>query len=191
MSSITSRLVLRQLGEGEYRDLGIPAVLARGISLRPGQGLNDSSQIVQIASVTRDDDVDTRDAFRSFGSAIRWEVHGLRCEPLPMTVRRRTPATKRVTIGIADLSLEPVEVDLSLSHFAISGPPRSGRSTALRSIARQLEESGEAFAVVGPRYSPLSSVTLWMLGPYTGTSSVKNPGCVAPSPCWPGMGSRL
>ena len=159
MSSITSRLVLRQLGESEYRDLGIPAVLARGISLRPGQGLNDSSQIVQVASVIEHQDVKPRDAFHLLASTRSGKSPELGCEPLPMTVSREISAKAGVTIGIADLSLAPVEVDLSLSHFAISGPPRSGRTTALLSIAHQLKELGEPFAVVGPTHSPLSSST--------------------------------
>ena len=171
MSSITSRLILRQLGEGEYRDLGISAVLARGISLRPGQGLNDSSQIVQVASVIRDEDVDPRDAFRSFGPTISGRRTEIRCEPLPMTVRRGTLAKKQVAIGISDLSLKPVDLDLSVSHLAISGPPRSGRTTVLLSIARQLQESGEAFAVVGPHHSPLSSFT-WEQGSFGNPTDV-------------------
>ena len=150
MSSITSRLVLRQLGEGEYRDLGVPAVLARGISLRPGQGLNDSNQIVQVATSAGTEEIDPRDALQMLGTALAGRTSDIRCEPLPMTVRRTSRAKEEMTIGIADLSLAPVEVDLTLSHFAISGPPRSGRTTALLSIARQLEELGESICGCWP-----------------------------------------
>jgi len=158
MSSITSRLVLRQLGEGEYRDMGIPASLARGIALRPGQGLNDSNQVVQVATAVGRDEVEPREAFGVLGSTLPRRTTDVRCEPLPTTVRRETRVGDMVTIGIADLSLAPVAVDLTLGHFAISGPPRSGRTTVLLSVARQLEELGECFAVVGPHHSPLSSV---------------------------------
>lgn len=159
MNSITSRLVLRQLGEGEYRELGIPAVLARGLALRPGQGLNNSNQLVQVATAVEGADLDPRSAFEKLGSRLpAGRVEEIRCEPLPTTINRTTRPRKGVAIGIADLSLETVEVDISATHLAISGPPRSGRTTVLRSIAHQLRESGEHYAVIGPHHSPLSSM---------------------------------
>ena len=59
--------------------------------------------------------------------------------------------------------LRPVEVDLREDHFLVVGPPRSGRSTALRTLAASLRRGtpGLECYLLAPRRSPLMEVDGW------------------------------
>lgn len=173
MSSIADRLVLHQLGEGDYRDLGIPLALARGVELRPGQGFNGSNQVVQVATVADSGELEDTDAFEKLGAEIPARAVPLRTEALPESVvfNRKTHLDTGLAIGIADLSLKTVGFDPLRYHLAISGPPRSGRTTVLLSLARQLEEQGMPFLVAGPRQSPLSTIA-WKRGVFGNVDDV-------------------
>jgi S-DNA-T family DNA segregation ATPase FtsK/SpoIIIE len=63
-------------------------------------------------------------------------------------------------IGAAGDAAETVGIDLSADGpgFLVTGPPRSGRSTALRTMALSLASAGTRVALVLPRRSPLQSL---------------------------------
>jgi S-DNA-T family DNA segregation ATPase FtsK/SpoIIIE len=59
-------------------------------------------------------------------------------------------------IGVGGDELAASGPDLAgVPTFAVGGPPRSGRSTALAAIARSLTRAGTAVVIVAPRPSPL------------------------------------
>ncbi|MEU4245466.1 FtsK/SpoIIIE domain-containing protein [Actinoplanes sp. NPDC026619] len=59
-------------------------------------------------------------------------------------------------VGVGGDEVQPLGPDLAdIPTFAIGGPPRSGRSTALLAVARSLLERGTGLLVVAPRRSPL------------------------------------
>ncbi|WP_432838415.1 FtsK/SpoIIIE domain-containing protein [Dactylosporangium sp. CA-092794] len=59
-------------------------------------------------------------------------------------------------VGVGGDEVVPLGPDLAeIPTFAIGGPPRSGRSTALLTVARSLLERGTGLLVVAPRRSPL------------------------------------
>ncbi|MFY1575887.1 FtsK/SpoIIIE domain-containing protein [Verrucosispora sp. WMMD703] len=59
-------------------------------------------------------------------------------------------------VGVGGDEVVPLGPDLAdIPTFAIGGPPRSGRSTALLSVARTLLANGTGLLVVAPRRSPL------------------------------------
>jgi DNA segregation ATPase FtsK/SpoIIIE, S-DNA-T family len=60
-------------------------------------------------------------------------------------------------IGIADVTGGAVMLDLRRSHAAVIGPPHSGRSTALLSIAAGWSEEHHV-SVIGPASSPLTAL---------------------------------
>ena len=62
-----------------------------------------------------------------------------------------------VPVGMGGDELGPIGVDLSAdgSAMVVCGPPRTGRSTTLVTIARSLLDRGERVVLVAPRASPL------------------------------------
>ncbi|GGK76291.1 FtsK/SpoIIIE domain-containing protein [Mangrovihabitans endophyticus] len=73
--------------------------------------------------------------------------------------RRMVPADGRpltAFVGVGGDEVVPLGPDFAdIPTFAIGGPPRSGRSTALLTVARSLLERGTGLLVVAPRRSPL------------------------------------
>ncbi len=67
------------------------------------------------------------------------------------------PGSALVTLGVGGDELRPIIADLLATGpgFVISGPPRSGRSTALATIAANLRSTGWRVLAITPRPSPL------------------------------------
>ncbi|MGF7236048.1 MAG: FtsK/SpoIIIE domain-containing protein, partial [Frankia sp.] len=63
-------------------------------------------------------------------------------------------------IGVGGDELAPLEIDLTMDGpgFVIAGPPRSGRSSALITVARSLSARGGRLLVVAPRRSPVTDL---------------------------------
>ncbi|KPM53334.1 cell division protein FtsK [Frankia sp. R43] len=105
------------------------------------------------------------------GPAVQAEPRPFRVDGLPARVGRRALRTlsgsetgravdgRRLPISLAvgGDELAPVSIDLVMDGpgFVIAGPPRSGRSTALLTIAGELHTRGCRTVVVSPRPSPL------------------------------------
>jgi DNA segregation ATPase FtsK/SpoIIIE, S-DNA-T family len=164
MNTISNRVVLRQTDENAYRSFGVPGAIVQGLALDPGQALSRHNDLIQIAVVQNITSGETgADAVRAFACEVRGQVApGCSTAALPdrvdaQTMPRRTMADPpmSVVIGLADLTLDPVSVDLSSTNFAVIGPPRSGRSTALVTVAAQFAERGIEVWAVGPAMSPL------------------------------------
>ena len=60
-----------------------------------------------------------------------------------------------MSVGVADLSLEPALLNLEFESFTVFGPRRSGRSTALSTIAHQLAANRHEVWAIGQPGSPL------------------------------------
>jgi hypothetical protein len=66
--------------------------------------------------------------------------------------------------GVADLTDDPVRLDLTRQNFAVMGPPMSGKSTVLQTIAHGLRaSSGDDLALyaIGAASSPLAALDVW------------------------------
>jgi S-DNA-T family DNA segregation ATPase FtsK/SpoIIIE len=70
------------------------------------------------------------------------------------------PAPTWALIGVGGDELAAVGVDLAVigPGFVVAGPPRSGRSTALVTMARSLAGNGMPLVLVTPRRSPLRAL---------------------------------
>ncbi len=166
-SAVANRLILRLADEGSYAEHGVPLGRARGLDLTPGRGLLDGAAAIQIASVSCDPLARSQaEALAAIGSAGEGaRTTELSSAPLPDHLELDQGSLDRrcegvtgalhAVIGAADVSGAPAVVDLEWTSLAVVGPPRSGRSTALATVAMALGRDSEVF-VVGPSSSPLA-----------------------------------
>ncbi len=168
---VKRRLVLRLADDGEYGQLGIDRRAWAGVRFTPGRGLTEDGLEVQVAVAGADGSAaGQRDAVAGVAERTR-AAHPGTVAPsvgvLPASVSlgtlegSRRPGT--AVLGLLDRGLVPAEVDLDEGGFLVAGPLRSGRSTALATIAT----SCAAFApdtrlyLLAPRRSPLTGLSIW------------------------------
>ena len=169
-AAISNRLVLRHADESAYAEHGIGPSISRSIELRPGRGLVNGATLVQIAIAGSDHSA------RGQLDAIEELAHGcdgsrttaITSAPLPERLPFTTVALEsqlgvlepcEVPIGIIDVSGEPAVLDLRWSNVLVVGAPRSGRSTALTTVAAGLCPRYDVHAV-GPASSGLVAAGL-------------------------------
>jgi S-DNA-T family DNA segregation ATPase FtsK/SpoIIIE len=162
-SAVSERVILRQADENGYADHGISVSRAKSFDLSAGQGFW-NGDLCQVACVSKNSDAASQaDAISEMANQLHGLVpDSLRSRRLPDTLDMdpftdmSTPTT--VAIGVCDLTLEPAVVDLRYENLLISGPPRSGRSTALVTIVSGLQKHHQPW-IFGPTSSPLGSFT--------------------------------
>ena len=66
-----------------------------------------------------------------------------------------------VPLGVADLTLDPIGLDLRRAHALVVGPPLSGRSSTLAHVASRLSGAGPALVGLGGLTSPLADAGWW------------------------------
>lgn len=156
-SAMTERIVLRLTEPDDYASLGLEIRDLVPTDLPPGRGYVEGSLEVQCAiSESPDGNLDL-----ALSHSVGDEVPPVLT--LPLRVGWKSPpqvsAPLSFAIGISDDDREPAFVDLSLGHFAVVGPYRSGRTTALATAVRSLGEiPGVRLLVLNPRGSHLRSV---------------------------------
>jgi DNA segregation ATPase FtsK/SpoIIIE, S-DNA-T family len=159
-SAVAHRLVLRQADPAGYAELGIPLATASGLDLEPGRGLWRGARLVQVACISPDGDGRAQaEAVLAEAERRAGRPSPVRTEPLPAVVAADAlpaPAEGRVPVGVADLTLDPVWVDVEHTHVLVTGVPRSGRSTAARVVADGLEAAGYEVWKLGRQGSPLA-----------------------------------
>lgn len=162
----TERLALRLADTAEYAAVvgrgvaELPEIPGRGYVFRDRQVLQFQAALaygtqVNEAGLGADDNARLTDLASHMGEI--WS--GPRPEPIEILRNAigldtilAAPTSSRVgaVLGLDDLDLEPFEIDLKTygPHFAIIGPPLSGKTTALRSWALSLAS----------RYSPQQAI---------------------------------
>jgi len=170
------RLILRMADPSDYGYAGLPDahIPAR---MPPGRALqaapNAPTLESQIGLLGQDPSGTAQVAALHAIAAAAAERYGrvrpgpLRVDELPARITAeeafalqpdfRPPSPLWCLIGAGGDTLSPVGVDLLEEgpSFVVAGPPRSGRSTSLMTIARTLLERGVPLLVVTPRRSPL------------------------------------
>lgn len=181
-SAMGARVVLRMASAEELIGLGVPRDTAKGAELGEGRGFLDDGIEVQLATVS-EDPAGAAQAEAVEALAGRLAHSGVAPAPglleLPELVRLPAvrPAPLRCPLGLADLSLDVVEVDLSRQSLVVLGPPGSGRSAALVRVAKSLAASatGPRLVGVGGLTSPLAALDLWHAA---GFGRAKQPGAL-------------
>ena len=157
----SSRLVLRVADPVELALAGVPA---KSVPLHqpPGRALVvGSHQEIQLALLGGSSDEVVQDASLA-AVARRWTAHPAEGErgtlprpvhrlPTRISVTEVEPASDGVVLGVREGDLRPVHLSLARGHrrLVVIGPPGSGRTTALVTLAHGLLGGGGPVAVVG------------------------------------------
>jgi S-DNA-T family DNA segregation ATPase FtsK/SpoIIIE len=132
---------------------------ASTLDLAPGRALWAGGRLVQVACVSADGEGQAQAEAIATQAAEGGGAPAIAVGPLPERVRLAELAPvepPQVPIGVADLTLATVGVDVEHSNLVITGLPRSGRSTAALVVAAGLERLGHEVWKVGPASSPLA-----------------------------------
>jgi S-DNA-T family DNA segregation ATPase FtsK/SpoIIIE len=173
-STVENRLVLRLADRSDFALIGLP-VRAVPADMPPGRGFfADTLTEAQVCTISRDPAGSAQlAALAAIAATARTRDEDVPCsqwprrvDPLPSTITAaeiRTPvgATSQpagaalVTLGVGGDELAAVTIDLLESGpgFLIAGPARSGRSTALATVAAGLRAAGWRVVAVTPRDS--------------------------------------
>lgn len=171
-SIVENRLVLRLADRGDFALIGL-SPRAIPTDLPAGRGfLADDLTETQVCLLDPDPSGAAQlQAFAAIAETTARRDADLpaarrprRVEPLPTRVarsevRRHIPeqGSGRILLGVGGDELEAVSVDLLETGpgFVVAGPPRSGRSSALATVATGLRESGWRVLAVTARPSPI------------------------------------
>ena len=169
-NAISNRLTLRQTDDNAYRAFGIPGAMASGLNLLPGQALTRSAESLQIAVVGQRPGPDGPEVDPEAVATLAQGLVGsaapeCRTSRLPEVVAlaerspsRQSSSPSEVALGLADLSLAEVSIDLTRTGLCVLGPPRSGRSSALAVVASQLAGGRLPVWAFGPEGSAVGDI---------------------------------
>jgi S-DNA-T family DNA segregation ATPase FtsK/SpoIIIE len=168
-SIVPKSFVLQMANEDEDMALGLPREIVKGPKRTAGRAITEDHVEVQVAIVGENP---ARDAQAAAINALAEELHvkwggvkALSVGTLPTEISANdlVPATEAwsATVGMDDATMRAAQVSLEFGHFMVTGPYRSGRSEALRTIAHGLAQSTPDLDVliVAPRRSPLRELT--------------------------------
>lgn len=139
-SSIQRRLVLRLANPDDYAMLGVPGDVLGPLS-PPGRGILDDLE-TQVAVLGGDPNVAVQARELDALAEAAGKAGVLNAPPIErlgddIPLASLKAKKDEVLIGISDDTLQPVSIDPS-GAFIVAGPPGSGRSTALATIATAL-----------------------------------------------------
>ena len=165
-SAVQRRVVMRMASAEDYGMLGVPADVLQA-QAPPGRCLIQDAE-VQVAVLSGSADLLAQaTAIRGLAESMRRA--GVAPAPPIRSLPDRIPLTLLPSaadgmpvIGMSAATLEAVAVQ-PRGTFIVSGPPGSGRTTALHTLAAALRgwRSDARLHYFGPRRSPLASLNLW------------------------------
>lgn len=167
-NGFASRILLRLADRADYALAGI-AARAVPATMPPGRGLRAADgavlQVAHAGAAPTGEDLQRAVA----GIAQRWEATGARgggrraitIRPLPtrIALAELPQLSGRLSIGLAGDQLATLSVDPfgGAGRVLVAGPPRSGRTTLLRLLARQAAAAGIATIVAAAARSALAA----------------------------------
>ncbi|WP_104082182.1 FtsK/SpoIIIE domain-containing protein [Cryobacterium sp. Y11] len=169
-STVQKRLVLRQATEDDYMLLGAPKDVL-SVTSPPGRGIIDGNEVqLAVLGASSNLAVQSREVQRLAASMRRQSpLEAPRIGRLPehvsLLLLPETDAQGRAAIGLADDTLAAIGVE-QRGTFIISGPPGSGRTTALATLVAALGRSPQhpQIALFAPRRTALSGAAAGRLG---------------------------
>jgi S-DNA-T family DNA segregation ATPase FtsK/SpoIIIE len=169
LSAISARVALRMATPEDLSALGVPAKLARDAELPGGRGFHDGRTELQVACVSADPGGVAQARAVAAVAAQVAARHPGRAPALPelpdsFVLDGPAAAPLIAPLGVVDMTLARAEVDLRRQSLVVIGPPLSGKSTALETVARGLRAStppSVRLVALGSAASPLSGLGLW------------------------------
>ncbi|MFJ3772085.1 FtsK/SpoIIIE domain-containing protein [Streptomyces sp. NPDC090075] len=172
-STTEDKLVLRLNERSDYSMVGlqvrsVPEDLPAGRALQPRDattaqialvdgadpsGAGQARALAALGGQTTERDAGVPDARRPFRVDVLPDELGFE-EALERRPKGVSPLWAMVGVGGDELSAQGTDLT-QIPSFLIAGPPRSGRSTVLLTMARSLLALGTKIVVVAPRSSPL------------------------------------
>ena len=183
-SAFQRRVVLRMGSDDEYSNAGEPAGILNTNS-PPGRGIVEGAEL-QIAVLSGSANGERQaDALAELADRLRSKgvVAAAPVGVLPTEIRRSAltnvtgVSPSRLWVAVGDSDLRPRSMPIELGGILVSGPPRSGRTTALASIAQAAAGAGIALAHVHIRPTPLAHAPFWTHcahGPNAGAEYVRS-----------------
>lgn len=169
--SVGRRLILRMPTEDDLVGLGLVAREIRGVKLEPGRGFTQEGLEIQVALPGAG--ASGEDQFADI-ARLAGELRDRHSTIAVPAIDALTDAVARaalppchgpvaVPLGIGGHDLAPLTVDLSELHFMIVGPYRSGRTTALETLARGLAAAASRpdLYLLAPRRTSLLELDVW------------------------------
>jgi S-DNA-T family DNA segregation ATPase FtsK/SpoIIIE len=168
-SLVEDRLLLRLADRGDYAAAGVPPrTVPDDLPAGRGMWLGAAPRAVQVCLLDEDPSGPAQAAaLARLATDVplpTWS-RPRRVEPLPAAVALADlhvpgAGSSSVVFGVGGDELDAVVVDLDVHApgFVVGGPPRSGRSTALLTIALGLQRAGRSVVAVAPRPSPLRAL---------------------------------
>ncbi len=169
-TTVASKVVFRMADDDDYATLGLDGRVAKAAALKPGRGFVGPTIEVQAAMVGAEPAGDAQVAeVERLGAELRarfGESGVAKVGSLPLVVPRAdlpVGDTLTAAVGLGQSQLAPVSFDLFDGNLLVAGPNRSGRSTALGTIALSLQQStpGARLFLLAPRRSPLLDLDVW------------------------------
>lgn len=165
-ANVSKRIVLRMSDENAYAALGAPKDVLTERSA-PGRAIVDGVE-TQIAAMGGTVNVaEQSTAMDAFAAALRArgavDAPGIGALPTELSPAELPDSVGgQPVIGIADDELGPVGFE-PFGTFVVAGPPRSGKTTALRALVRAVEraEPGTEFFHIGGRRAVLREERAW------------------------------
>ena len=141
--------------------------------LAPGRAFIQGTTEVQVAVVASADPATEHRALVDAmeRARLRWPQHAPVLGRMPDRVTLDDlpcPTTPfRLPIAVGDDDVQPVGLDLGEGHALVTGPPRSGRSTTLTTLAHASRRAADppALALFRTRHAPLQDGIPWDVGP--------------------------
>lgn len=163
-ASIPNRLVLRLADDGDYPTFGVPADAFRP-DTPPGRGFWGTREFQVAVLGKTSNTVRQAKVVARLAGKLRESTKAPAVGRLPESVtlgELPVLAGGYPSIGISDETLSAVGVDTSLPYLVV-GPPQSGKTSTLATIALSLSRSSPRHGLVllTPRNSPLARLLPW------------------------------
>jgi len=165
VGTLERRLVLRQAEPDDYLQLGLRVNPRQIPELPPGRGFTETTTLIQCAVVGGAQESEQTAGIKEVAARAREKFAAADVPTigrLPTSVSIASlPArleSGAFAIGVGDSALAPVGMRMEDGHVLIAGPGRSGRTTALVSLADSIRRGGEKWPIhfLAPRDAPKS-----------------------------------